>query len=338
MKVVSCVPRQSYSFADKLDWLDAALKTHKPDLFVTPQEYFGGVQQMFFKTGEPLSYKAEDVVNPIHELAKSYDCGIAFGAVIDDPLLKQRRERIFVVDPARGVTGTFDKMMLPAYDHIDAKSEIAISPETVFKKRARSAYVKGAEVTILFCWEVWSNFIWHALAKADADFVLSMIKFGIAGYPTKGKDDQGRACVTGFGYGDDGGWLRRLQSAAEFDVAAPIVCATNSWDQPKRSRPLCGTIFPYEEDTLAYPPKGSRGTIEELFVVDDIDPKKCRYSRENKFKLHEETGEWPSTAVRAKTMMWKVRRMERKFEALATNAPMGPVLSRRSRLSQLKGR
>jgi len=308
-------------------------------LFVTPQELFGGVQQMFFKTGEPLSYDADTVVGPVLELAKQHDTGIAFGAVIDDPLLRQRRERIFVVDPTRGVTGTFDKMMLPAYDHIDAKSEIAISPETSFAKRARTAHVKGAEVTILFCWEVWSNYIWHALAQSNADIVLSMIKFGIAGYPTKGKDEQGRACVKGFGYGADGGWLRRLQSASEFDVAAPIVCSTNSWNQPKRSRPLCGTIFPFSDDSLVYPAKGSRGEIEETFVVDEIDPLVCRYSRENKFKLHEETGEWPTGDVRAKTMMWKVRRMERKFESLATNGPKPRrLVLRGKRSSQLKGR
>ena len=338
MKVISCVPKQSYKFNEKLEWLDNALKKFKPDLFVTPQEFFGGIQQMMFETGEPLSYRAETVVEPILSLARKHDSGIAFGSVIDDPLLQQRRERIFVVDPERGVTGTFDKMMLPAYDHIDAKSEIAIYPETSFAKRAKTAHVKGADVTILFCWEVWSNYIWHALAQSNADIVLSMIKFGIAGYPIKGKDERGRACVNGFGFGDDGGWLRRLESAAEFDVAAPIVCSTNSWNQPKRARPLCGTIFPYAENTLTYPIKGSRGTMNEVFVEDEIDPAVCRYSRENKFKLHEETGEWPSTAVRAKTMMWKVRRMERKFQALSHNAPSPKRLFRNSRSSQMKGR
>lgn len=315
MKILSCVPQQKYTFKDKLAWIDALAKEHKPDLFVTPQEYFGGVQQLFFNTGEPLVYSESAVLEPIVKLSKKHNMGIMVGALVNDERIRQHRERIYAVDPAAGVVGFVDKMMLPAYDHIDAKGLTRVVPESDFRKRAVAFEVMGARIGVLFCWEVYSDYIWHAIASAEPDFVVSMIKFGVQGWPSKGQDDSGNAVVKGFGYGNDGGWVERLIMASRYEVCAPIVCSTNSWDQPKRSRPLCGTIYPFDdhENTLWYPAKGERGQIEEHIVIDEFNPLEFRYMRGDKFKYNEATGDWPSGAVRARTMMWKIRRMERKF-------------------------
>jgi len=311
------------AFADKVAWIDEQAGLHKPDLFVTPQEYFGGVQKQFFDTDEPFAYEEDAIIEPMLELAKKHDMGIAVGALVNCNATGQVRERIYVIDPEHGVTGQFDKMMLPAYDHIDAGGITGVTPEDNYDNRAQIAVVKGARVSVIFCWEAYSNYIWHAITKAQPDIVLSMIKFGVCGWPKKGKDPKtGGSRVTGFGFGADGGWIERLHMAAKFDVACPIVCSTNSWNLPKRSRPLAGTIYPFDlESTLWYPPKGSRGNLEEVVIVDDIDYLRWRHVRSHKMIYHEEVGDWPSAECRTFTMMWKIKRMERKFLGLPPTPP-----------------
>ncbi len=325
LNVLSCVPEQRFTLKDKLAWIDEQASEHKPDLFVTPQEYFGGIQQLFFNTGEPIAYEEADVVEPIIDLARTHDMGIAFGALVEDRSLGERRERIYVVDPEKGVTGYVDKMTLPAYDHVDAKGKTRVYPETDLNNRAQAFYVKGARVGILFCWEVYSSYIWHAIARAQPDFVLSMIKFGVRGWPQKAKDEVTReSLVTGFGFGGDGGWVERLQMAAKWDLAAPIVCSTNSWNLPAKAGALAGVILPWEEKETEQRParkhtmwmSEGRGQIQQRVQVDRVDFMYWRYIRDHKFTLAEQAGEWPSSEARNLTMSWKIRRMERKFLGL----------------------
>ncbi len=322
LRVLSCVPAQRFTLQSKLEWIDEQATLHKPDLFVTPQEYFGGIQQLFFSTTEPISYAPNDIIDPVLELAKKHDMAIATGALIDDPDLGERRERIYVIDPERGVTGYADKMTLPAYDHVDAKGKTMVYPETVLANRAQAFYAKGARVSILFCWEVFSSYIWHAIAQAQPDFVLSMIKFGVRGWPQKAKDEVTReSIVTGFGFGNDGGWTERLRMAAKWDIAAPIVCSTNSWNLPNKAGALAGVILPWaEKETEQRPARldtlwmsEGKGIITEHVRVDQVDFMYWRYIRDHKFTVAEMAGEWPSSEARNLTMSWKVRRMERKF-------------------------
>lgn len=317
MKVLSCVPQQVYTFADKLKWLDRTAAEFKPDLFVAPQEYFGGVQQLFFNTGEPLHYPEAAITGPCGKLAKKHKMTLAIGALIKDEKLKQVRERIYLISNNGTVAGHYDKMILPAYDIAGLTD---VYPETDFAERAKVCEVDGLRLSIMFCWEVYSNYIWHALARAQPDMLLEMIKFGVCGWPQKGKDAKtGKDVVAGFGFGGDGGWVERLKMGSKFDIAAPIVCSTNSWDLPKRARPLAGVIYPFNEDhedTLWYPGKGERGNIVEHVQVDEINPLEWRYVRENKHQYMDAVGDWPSGNVRAYTMMWKVKRMERTFAGL----------------------
>ncbi len=239
-------------------------------------------------------------------------------------------ERMWLVDHRHGgdgVIGHADKMMLPAYDHVDAKSPIGITPEHDLSCRSAAFDVRGARIGILFCWEVHSNYIWHALCRAQPDLVLSMIKFGINGYPQKGHTAEGGAIVAGFGFGDDGGWLERLKMAAKFDLACPIVCSTNSWDLPNKAGALAGVILPWEEKATGSGRAGKAhtlhqtqgpGLITEHVQVDEIDPLYWRLIRDNKFAMNEAIGEWPSSEARGFTMAWKIKRMERAFAGLPT--------------------
>lgn len=340
LKVLSCVPKQQYHFADKLKWAEQQLKKHKPDLIVLPQEYHGGVQTRFFieqGTTEKLAYDPDEITGPYSKLSKKYGAGIAVGAVVDDPDLKVRRERIFIIDPDKGVMGWADKMMLPAYDHIDAvdslprENQIGIQPESDYSARAQAFTVCGANVSILFCWEVFSSFLWNAIARAQPDFVVSMIKFGVRGWPSKKKRDK----VEGFGFGGDGGWVERLRMAAKWDLACPIVCSTNSWNLPKKAGALAGVILPWDEK--ANKERGARsstlwessgpGLLDSDHVqVDEIDYMYWRHIRRHRSVLRAEAEQWSSTEARELTMSWKVRRMEREFAGLKDTVVAHPPM------------
>lgn len=315
MRVLSCVPLQRHQTQEKWDWIDTMAKLHKPDLFVTPQEYFGGIQTLYFKEakGIPVAFKQDDIVKPALKLAKKHKMAIAIGALIMDENVGERRERIYLIDPDNGLQGYQDKWALPAYDHINAGGLTQVSPELNMGNRSVSFELKGAKVSVFFCWEVHAPVTWFALSRANPDIVLSMIKFGVCGWPQK-TNENGKSWVKGFGFGLDGGWIERLQMGSKFDVVAPVVCSTNSWNLPQRSRPLCGTIYPFDiENSLWHPPKGARGPIEEMVVVDDINPLRWRNVREHKIKYFEAVGDWPTSEARSYTMAFKTRRMERKI-------------------------
>lgn len=351
LRVLSCVPEQKYKFQDKLDWVDRIANEHKPDLFVCPQEYHGGIQSVFFKdkTDEKLVYEENEITAPYLDLAHKHRMGITVGAVIRDPVSGENRERIWVIDPNDGVTGYSDKTMLPAYDHVDANGNAEIFPEQNLENRAQAFDCMGARVSILFCWEAFSGYLWHAISRAQPDMCISMIKFGINGWPQKEKV-AGKSIVKGFGFGGDGGWLERLQMAARWDLACPVICSTNSWDLPNKSGALCGTILPWEEkatkgeyaqearvSAVWNSKEQGKGNIKEHVQVDQVDFLYWRMIRDHKFSLNEATGEWPSSEARSRTMNWKVRRMERQFVGLPKMmAPPNAKKAVKSVLPQMK--
>jgi hypothetical protein len=319
IKVLSCVPEQKLGQQAKLEWLEKQLIEHAPDLLLTPQEFFGGVQQLFFKVDEPLAYEEDVVLDPIKALAVKHHCIMAFGALVIDRVSRLTRERFYLVGKGGDVAGYYDKMMLPAYDVAGLTD---VSPEESFRNRSQVVDVDGIRVSVLFCWEVYSSYLWHAISRANPDLLLHPIKFGVSGWPQKGKDPAtGKDIVTGFGFGADGGWVERLKMGSRYDIAAPVVCSTNSWNLPNRSKPLAGVIYPFENvpDTLWHPAKGERGNITEHVQVDIINPLEWRFIRENKYQFFEATGTWPASLYRKKTMMWKIKRMERTFAGLRTS-------------------
>ncbi len=318
IKILSCIPKQAFTFSDKVAWAEYAIKMHKPELMILPQEYFGGIQQEIFKTGEPLVYPEEEVLKPMKGLSKKYSCGILFGALIKDDGLGQTRERIYGVDSSGKLAGFQDKIFLPAYDHIEAGGIPRVSPEVSFSEREAPIIIDGVRVGILFCWEVFSGKLWRTVAQGQPDIIANMIKFGIKGYPQKSKNAvTGQSLVTGFGFGKDGGWFKRLEMAATYDVSVPIISSTNSWNLPCKSRPICGTIFPWttkeQFHTVANPLPTSNPMTGELIVLDNINYLDWRHVREDKRNYFAQLNEWPSAESRYYTMMWKIKRLEKKI-------------------------
>jgi len=146
LRVLSCVPKQLYKFQDKVDWVEQQAKTHRPDIINLPQEFFGGIQAIFFadRTDQKIAYSEKEITGPLLEIARCYNVGIVGGGLVDDPILNERRERIYVIDPERGISGFNDKFALPAYDHIDAKGQTKVFPETNLNNRAVAHECCGA--------------------------------------------------------------------------------------------------------------------------------------------------------------------------------------------------
>ena len=357
LRVLSCVPKQLHNFDDKVNWVEKQILEHKPDVVSLPQEWHGGIQTIFFadqKGTEKLAYSPEEITKPYLELSKRHGVGICVGGLVDDPVLNERRERIYVIDPELGISGYNDKFALPAYDHVDAGGLTKVFPETNLQNRAVSHKCMGANIGIIFCWESLGHEIWHAISRGRPDYVICQIKFGVCGWPVKEKTPAGESIVTGFGFGADGGWIERLRVAAKWDLACPIVCSTNSWGLPNKAAALAGMILPWEEketsgewarparvSTLWNSKECGPGNIQEHIQTDAIDFLYWRLMREHKFTLNAATGEWQSSEVRAQTMRWKIERLEArlvgkpKLEApkgkgVVTKAPKGSHLLQQS--------
>ena len=310
-RVLSCIPPQHRTEKDKLDWLYSTAKQHRPDLFVTPQEFLGGVYIMPGKK----AYARDELLPKVLKLCKTFDMAMTFGVVEVEG--GKNYERIWFLDPEKGLQGHITKFALPRYDHVKAKGYGDITPETNFENRFRVFTLKGARVAGMFCWEVYSNILWTGLALAQPDLVVSLIKFGSMAWPLIQNGPDGRKEISGFGVasGHDN-WIERLEVASKWQVRCPIVVSTNSWDLPARSQPCCGTVRGIvDEPTLYTPPKG-RGTpklAEPKVVVDEFDLNHIRGLRLNKFAYADLVGVFPPWKLVQYTMLLKVGRMEREM-------------------------
>ena len=77
MKILTCIPRQLYNVEDKFKWLVSTIEEHKPDVLVTPQEFFGGMMMMADKP----TFTEKELLPRLELLSKQYDCGLIVGVV-----------------------------------------------------------------------------------------------------------------------------------------------------------------------------------------------------------------------------------------------------------------
>ncbi len=310
-RVLSCIPPQHRTEKDKFDWMWATAKQYRPDLFVTPQEMLGGVYMMPHKK----AYEREELLPKVLELCKQFKMAMTLGVVEREK--GRNYERIWFLDPEKGYQGQVTKFALPRYDHVNARGYGHIVPETNFENRFKIFHLKGARVTGMFCWEVYSNILWTGLALAQPDFVVSLIKFGTMAWP-KIQEGVGRQKeIAGFGIasGHDN-WVERLEVASKWQVRCPIIVSTNSWDLPARSRPCCGTVKGIIDEASLYTPPQGRGApklAEPKVVVDEFNLGHIRGLRLNKFAYKDLTGEFPPWMLSQYTMLLKIGRIEREM-------------------------
>lgn len=316
IKVLSCIPEQKYTYQEKLTWLDETAKLNPGvDIFVTPQEYFGGDVIMPEKT----AFEEGEILPDLLALSERHDMAFIVG-LVEKCVDGKNRQRIWFMDHrAGGIVGKITKFALPSYTHVEAGGSYQIHPETDLRNRIGSFELRGAKVAGLFCWEVFSDFLWFAMGLDEPDFVVSMIKFGAMAYPkVEGSKKQGRR-VGGFGISSGKNvWLERLIVASRWEVNCPIICSTNSWGLPASSEPLCGMVPDMlGVSSLWKPPKAKKGlgaVNYERVVVDRLDLNHIRGLRKNRWQYLKEVGEFPPYEMRTFTMWTKIQRIERTLD------------------------
>lgn len=316
VKVLSCIPKQLNDTDAKLDWLVDTIKEHSPGLFVTPQEFFGGVVMMPQK--KAFTYK--ELGPKIEKIAKGNKCAIALGVVelCEDGL---NRERIWFINEKGEYQGQVTKFALPRYDHVSTSGYGDIVPELEYENRFKVFEMNGLMVSSIFCWEAFAGNLWAGLAQLQPDLVLNQIKFGINGWPSIEKK-KGLATVKGFGNASwpqgQHEWEYALRAGSTFQVRCPVICSTNSWNLKPITVPLCGCISEIDgqlpegaTESLWQPTKDMKlKEIPEKIIIDEIHPGRVRGARENKFKYKEMVGEFPPFSLGRWTMHMKIGRIE----------------------------
>lgn len=333
IRILSCVPQQLTDATKKLEWISGECKKHSPDIFVTPQEFFGGAVMMSHKK----EFTFDELYPNLKKIAQQYKTALVTGLVQRDDDGKNR-EVIWFINERGEYLGRVVKFALPRYDHVCTSGYGDIVPETDFDQRFKTFEMQGAHVSAMFCWEAFSDLLWTGLGLVKPDVVFSMIKFGINAWPQVEKKNN-QSCVKGFGYGgwsEDGGWLNRLRMANVWQVRCPIICSTNSWNLKPISMPLVGCIsgIPGQaNDSLWTPQKDDKlKTIPEKIIVDEINPDAIRAALQHKFLYADIVGHFPPYDLGKFTMMLKIARIEDRIRSGREQAAVDRSLEKKKPL------
>jgi len=299
MKVTTCIPLQKHTFEEKFSWLEKQLKTVHTDIFVTPQEYFGGDYIMPKET----AFTKKFLLPKLESLSKETNTALVVG-VIEKVAKEYNQEKIWFIDDT--FKGEVTKFAEPAYCVL-GKGTYRLKPENNLDNRFKTFRLKSVNVAGFFCWEVFGDMLMAGLGMLEPDLVCSLIKFGIAGYPRNEKNAVGLLKVGSIEWCGGDIWLQRLKYASEFELLAPIVCSTNSWGLKARFQPLVGTYYPF--DMRDGPEVTDEDLKSDIVITDDIDFERVRGFRENKFSFADRTGQFPPWGMSRYTMMFKVHRI-----------------------------
>jgi hypothetical protein len=308
VRILSCVPQQLNDTQAKLDWIKKQLKTHEPDILVTPQEFFGGAFIMPHKK----EFTRDELLPPLKKIIKTYKCALVIGLV--ENIKGRNKEVIWFLNEDGELVGSLHKFALPKYDHIATKGYGDIEPETDFEKRFQTFELKGIRTSAIFCWEAYSDLLWTGLGLCQPHVVFSMIKFGVNSWPVVRKKE-GLAVIEDFGYGswkEEGRWIDRLHIANVWQVKCPIICSTNSWNLKPRSMPLAGMISGIDgQGTQSFwTTSKDMKVIPEKVIVDELNSDAVSSCLLNKFVYKDRVGEFPPYSLAKYTMMLKIKRIE----------------------------
>lgn len=307
MRILSCVPKQiEDDFDAKLKWLKKMFllaEKKKIDVIVTPQEFLGGNYMM---PSRP-AFQEKELLPAFEVASKATNVALIISLIEEEN--GKRYERLWFID--KKLKGKQTKLFEPAYT-VHRVGTYDLYPEVDFFSRFKTFNLKGAEFAGFFCWEVFSDFLMAGLALLEPDIVVSAIKFGANAYPKNVKNKDGLKQIQEIKYtsGRDI-WLERLQMISEFEIKAPIVASTNSWNLRAKSMPMCGVLYPYMK--LGFKEITDEMLKKDVISIDDIDIEKVRGSREHKMAYHKRTGEFPPWETTVYTMLMKIHRMERKI-------------------------
>lgn len=242
VRVATCIPKQLYTTAEKLAWLDKAILDNPCDLFLTSQEYFGGgsireiCKQKGITTDDiPQSLPWLDI--NIGGLAKKHGVHIGVGASTTY-LTGDTTENFIYYDNEGTRLGYHAKIALPRQDSVALDGASGITPETNYSAAVKVIELPklGIKIGTVFCWQVFFMQFWNDLYKQGCNLVAHPIKFAPRAWYKKGQNAEGLNVRTGFTQNkgselaeDDAlGWIRKLMFESEFKLL-PIAVTCNTW-------------------------------------------------------------------------------------------------------------
>lgn len=248
VRVATCVPQQRWTIAGKLDWLDKALAANPCDLFLLPQEYFGGgscreICRIKGIVTDDVPVTELWLQGNVAMLARKHKTHLGIGATVRhvDPetfAVKLTEDYIYFDDEGEYL-GHHSKIALPKQDSIVTNGASGVTPETDLVKAVTPIHLPklGIRAGTVFCWQVFFNKFWQSLADRQANLVVHPIKFAPRAWYVKGQNLDGQETRIGFTQNkgsdnfasDELGWIRKLKFESEFKEL-PIAVSCNSWE------------------------------------------------------------------------------------------------------------
>lgn len=230
-----CVPPHMTTREQKLKWMDQHVRG---DLFLTPQEYFGGVMM-----ADDMYMRDEWLRDKVGSIARRHCTHIGIGAVVERAY-DRAYEVYMYFDSSGEVVGEHAKLMLPQYDSATRDGATWLT-EGCTSERVRPIALPKLSLRIgtVFCWEVFSQRLWGEYALRNVNLVVHPIKFA----PGAAIDYVQRDGLWHIGSFSEcktevSTWTRRLRFASEFQVMCPIAVCCNTWAIGEQFTALVGWI------------------------------------------------------------------------------------------------
>lgn len=254
IRVATCVPKQCWMQAEKLEWLDQAIAKNPCELFVTSQEFVGGgstreiCRRRNIKTDD-FPVTEEWILTHVGELCRKHSVHIGFGATVQRDGINT--EDFLYLDPAGTIVGYHSKIALPRVDDINTDGASQVTPEADYERAARVIDIPdlGLRVATVFCWQVFFSQFWVKLMQQRCTLVVHPIKFAPRAWYKNGKTSEELRTRIGYQQNpgsdreeDDAlGWIRKLKYESEFRQV-PIACSCNTWAAGKKYLALVGWV------------------------------------------------------------------------------------------------
>ena len=239
IKVAGCIPKQEWSYKDKLEWLSNALSETLCDLFVTPQEYFGG----HVAGRDGLHIDRGKFRKEMADLAAVHKKALAVGATTTGNAGGAMQEYAYFAPDGR-FCGAHFKFAHPSYDDVRAKGAGKLWPETSWTNRAKPVEIPelGLKIGTVFCWEVFNLSFWAAYSYAGCNMITHPIKFPPRSW-CKVHSQKGQRVIYDYDKNNKSDlWVDRLRAASRHEVLCPIIVSCNTWDIGEKHLAICGHV------------------------------------------------------------------------------------------------
>lgn len=251
---------------EKLLWLAGNLAKSEHDLFLTPQEFFGGHVGM----PDDMHIERDWLLEKIGTLAKKTQTAIGVGAAVKHKT-GGATEDFMYFDSDGSFIGYHRKFALPAYDDVRAKGAGELWPEVSFEARARPIQIKslGLVIGTIFCWEIFSQALPCAYTFAGVNLIAHPIKFAPRGWPKVGPVQNGRREVVGFAQEAKSAiWEDKLLMVSRHITMCPIAISCNTWGIGSKFMALTGHVDELKKQTNMIPvPSGPEDFYVHQFSI-----------------------------------------------------------------------